>query len=807
MDLTSDPVAMSLTSARRLINLQIDRAGYLHTDVSLKNQLPASLTHTIDGVTWYYQAVVTNTPFSNTLFYTDLLLWVTQGLLFRGTPAPNPLTGPVTNTQIVPNGITGYVTDGGFAFWLGKRVRFLAYGNEMIAVQEGGLLPVRFYFTQVQGTGFWWAAMPTPTSSISPALSDFVLSPTGTGLSGDYQYIFTFADERFREGSPSAPITITLSNQGAKIQLYGTADANLPGIGGGNVSYAYAYRAAQGTETFYRIARATITPLTPLPYTFAAGDFLVGDGHAYDDATDAFIVAEPLAPDPGENDPPHAASVGCVFQNRIVLNDTTDPNTLQVSNLNSTTQFNPLLDPNNPSKGARILIGSDQGNAITAVVPFGSVLAVFKRRGAYFIYGDNPTDFVVRPIHKRGCVAPDSATRCDNVVCFLSDDGVYAAAYEGGDVVNKISKPIERDLLAVPEADFQAAFGFYSNSCYYLVVADIIYQYNFDAEAWTSLVFGSSPILSLGHGIPDAKVFAGIGFGELGNSGLYGSIVPCEDGAMGGDGTPCDVAVSPSSLTFDGGGGTLPLLVTPANGASTPYQSFAPWLDITGPATGPGTAIVACLPNLTCFSRMGAVQVCGTLVPVTQTQALSGCSCVMVSLTPDTFDIDHTAQTVTTNYVETDSSAITEHSFAPWLHPQTPISGGPTTGHVDILVDANDTCQDRTGQVQICNLLVTVSQAADPGCGCNVVISPTVLHAMPGEIGSGSFQVTNLTAGTYSCIVSPPPGGSITVTFCPGNSGAGVFNCTFDYSIPGTDVMGTITLCGTVFTIISDQHS
>lgn len=804
MNLTDDPVSMPLNRARRLINFLISRSGQVRANVRLVNQLPAGLPFPIDGVTWYYNAAFSNTPFVTELFFSDLLIWSTQGFLFRGTPAPDPLVaGQVTFPAVVPNGITGYALR---PFFEGKRVRFFALGDEVIAVQEGGLLPVRFYFSPTLGSGFFRAGIEPPTVFDSgTGQGNLQLRTSGTGLTGTWGYKMTFADERFRESSPNPVVNITLTNQGTRATINNIGFFAPPAsFGGSNLIYAYLYRnTIAAPDVFYRIAFRTLSTLsdhstTPLsPQDFGAGDFFF-NANAFDNAADADITGGVLAPSPGENDPPLPASIGVIHQNRVFLNDINDANTLQVSNLGSTTQFAALTVQ--VTDGGRFTIGTDQGNTITALVEFGSVLAIFKRRGSYFLYGDNITDFVVRPVHERGCVAPDSCARCDNVICFLSDDGVYAASYEAGDVVTKISKEIEADLLTLPQSTFEAAIGYHIDNRYHLAIGDTTYVYDFDAQGWTCYCFGSG-LLSLQNGIPDAFVQAKVGYGALGNSALYGAIVPCG----GGDDAPpaCDVAVVPPTLDFPGGGGSLALLVTPANSSATPYQSFAPWLAINGPQFGQGSATVTAQANPLCMQRIGFVQVCYQQVQVTQERS-PDCNCMMVSLTPSTFSVDFTAQSVITGYIETDASTITVFSLAPWLHPHAPVPGVPFTGTITIDIDANGTCQDRTGQVQVCNLFVTVNQAADPGCGCNVLISPNLLEVHPNQSGSGGFTVTNLTAGAYSCVVDVP---WITVNECPGNLGAGTFVCEYTYSFAPQDTPGHITLCNAVFTIIANQHS
>lgn len=801
MDVTNDAVSMSLARARRLINFQIERMGQVRTDVRLVDQLPTPYTGGIDGMGWFYQAAIPNTPFSTDVFFFDLLLWVSAGFLFGGKGAADPLTGLVTDINFVGGGITGYVP---FAcFFLGKRVRFFSLSSEIFMLQEGGLLPLRAYFSPTLGQGFYRAGIEPPVAS------NLTLTAAGTGLTGTWGYKITFADERFRESSPSPEVDITLTNEATHVVASNIGTYSPPtSYGGSNLRYAYLYRnTIAAPDVFYRIAFATL-PMTNLAtYTFKAGDFFYDAVATNDTAPDAAITGNAIAPAPGENDPPLPASIGCIHKNRVFLNSTANANTLQVSNAGSPVQFAALFNIDTPTDGGRFEIGSDQGNIITALVEFGSVLAIFKRRGSYFLYGDSLADFIVRPVHQRGCIAPDSAVRCDNIVCFLSDDGVYAASYEAGDVVTKISKEIEREILSAPVEQRENAVAWFVDRRYHLAINDIIYVYDLDAEAWTCYVFGSGP-LSVIPGVPDAIVTAKIGFGNLGNSGLYGSVVPNSNCDEGGQEPPplCGTDVTPTSLSFPGDGGTTTLSVVPQNATITSYASYAPWLGINGPQFGPGTATVSCEPNNTCFDRTGAVQVCQQLVTVTQDRSSdsSECPCEMDSLTPDEFNVDHTAQTVQTAYVEHAAATITYMADVAWLHPQAPIPSTSTTGTMDIDVDANTTCADRTGHVQICDKFVTVNQAPDPGCGCSVVLVPDHISVVSPGDASGSFDVV----ASNDSINSPVSADQSWVHIVDAPvSGSGVVSWTID---PNPDIcntrVGHITICNAVYTITQTRN-
>lgn len=795
MDVTSDPVAMGPNRARLLINFQIDRQGLIRSNLRMVNQLsmPAGA---IDGVGYYYQAVIRNNQTGLNLL-TDLLVWVSQGFLFIGTPSTDPLNMPISNTSIVfdSTGPTGYVEFGDF--FEGKRVRFAALQDELLMVQDGGLLPLRFWSSEAHGEGLARAGIEPPTGpgTTIPAL---VLAATGTGLTGTWQYKLTFADERFRESSPTPAYPITLVNQGtqAKYDL-GYSTGILPRYAGSNLKYAYLYRNTIGAPSvYYRIAAATIPQFPISPVTFAAGDyFFNASSHAYDNATDAAISVGILAPNPGENDPPGAASVIAIFKNRVFLNDINDSNSLQVSNLLSTTQFTAIPTfPVAATDGVRSSIGTDQGDPITALIPFGSVLAIFKRRGCFFLYGDGLDTFVVRPIHERGCIAPDTAIRCDNVVCFLSDDGVYAAAYEAGEVVSKISKEIEEELFQTTQSQLETAIGWFIDNSYHLAVFNTIFVYSFDAQGWTSYAFGTGKLF-LGGGVPDVSVMPGFGFNQLQDAGLYGSFVP-DEGECTDD---CLITVSPTNIGVGPEGGTFDIAILAQNTASYGYVVSDAWLHIIGPGSGNGTATLTVDSNNACIDRSGTVTICDQVVGVTQTSAENCCS-VLVS--PTSFDdLSSAPSTEQINVTLLNGLLPSASTDVPWLHVSNYTILTPSTGYFIVSVDAAPQCTDRQGHVFICDKSVLFHQPFREVISPDAIIATGAAQTINGTVSGRNWEGDTFTltpAGLGGGITHfPDDGNPVISVFIPKN----LFNQTDNGKGGGLTVVWTVNGCQGVLVI------
>lgn len=756
MDLTSDPVSMSLSRARRLVNFQVSRSGRVQSNVRLVDVLPGNgAVSSIDGIGWYYQAALRNNPFSTDIFFHDLLLWATASFLFAARSSADPLTTPVSNVQFVGGGITGYAA-GFSAFFAGKRVRFFSLGDEILMVQDGGLIMLRSYFSPTLGQGFFRAGFEPPS------VSNLTLSAVGTGLTGTWGYKLTYADERFRESSPTPVVNITLTNQATHAVSPNIGTFSPPtSYGGSNWRYAYLYRNTIGApDVFYQIARHTIPSTNPASITFGAGDYY-NTAAANDDSPDADIVNPQLiGPNPGENDPPLPASIGVVHKNRVFLNDINDANTLQVSNQGSATQFAALSVL--PTDGGRFEIGTDQGNSITALVEFGSILAIFKRRGSYFLYGDSLSDFVVRPVHQRGCIAPDSAYRCDNVVCFLSDDGVYAAAYEGGDVVTKISKEIEADLLTQSIDDRETSVGWFVDNRYHISVGPITYVYDFDAQGWTCYQFGSGA-LSYGNGIPDTTVAATVGFAPMGNSALYGSVVPGETGCT----DPCDIRVTPASIGAPKEGGVYILTIEALNSARFGYMVSDGWIHVSDATTsGSGTALVTIDPNTACMDRDGKIVACGVTIDINQAGVPPPCDGACdVSVTPLSFPALPATPSIQVINVTLNTPIIPSASTdVDWLHVSSYFPIDATHGSFTVNVDSLPLCTNRTGNVMICDVIVPFTQPFD----VTIVSSPSTYsgsyHRVSVNISGDNFAngtFTFVTRGKYN--PSRVPSGAVVI--------------------------------------------
>lgn len=439
MDAATDPMLLPVGRAQFLQNLGGYAAGAL-SGMGLSDLL-RHFASPIDGMHWHYGV----TPEA------DRLLLAEGGVLWQARPVL-PLTNP-------PTFLTWSIAGSGFE--TGARVRFVTYGGETIVVQEGGIQPKRF-----DGEGLYQLGITPPDA---PTVIT-VAPPTGSSnkTAAVTRYVSSYADARLRESSPSAVTSVDYSasaNSGniGRIRVEWPTDPQVTTI--------YVYATTGGGSIYYRIATLT-----------HRSQVVVEDNLA-----DNTINTGSQAPAQGQYDVPQQASVVAIHKNHVLLNSTEDEDTLQINNLDSPTQWASISTA--ATDGVRLSIQSHQADAINAIIPFGSLSHVCKRSGTWLLWGDTPTDFQLRKVHEQGTVAPDSATRCDNMVCVLLSDGVYRSSFQDGFLLTKFSEeidPLLEDYLRSAEgrASYHRAAGQFYRNQYHLAIGDRMFIFDFDAPGW-----------------------------------------------------------------------------------------------------------------------------------------------------------------------------------------------------------------------------------------------------------------------------------------------------------------------------------
>ena len=133
----------------------------------------------------------------------------------------------------------------------------------------------------------------------------------------------------------------------------------------------------------------------------------------------------------------------------------------------------------------------DDGDEITAIVPFLDQLTVFKRNKIFTLRGNQPSSFIrVLANPALGCVAPRSAVAWDKGVMFLSTRGVFS--FDGARAT-RVSEKIDPALNELPADTLAAASGLVFQQRYYLFVNqsavsvsnDATYVFDFTTGTWT----------------------------------------------------------------------------------------------------------------------------------------------------------------------------------------------------------------------------------------------------------------------------------------------------------------------------------
>jgi hypothetical protein len=133
----------------------------------------------------------------------------------------------------------------------------------------------------------------------------------------------------------------------------------------------------------------------------------------------------------------------------------------------------------------------DDGDEITAIVPFLDQLTVFKRNKIFTLRGNQPSSFIrVLANPALGCVAPRSAAAWDKGVMFLSTRGVFS--FDGARAT-RVSEKIDPALNDLPADTLAAASGVVFQQRYYLFVNETalgasnetVYVFDFTTGTWT----------------------------------------------------------------------------------------------------------------------------------------------------------------------------------------------------------------------------------------------------------------------------------------------------------------------------------
>ena len=259
----------------------------------------------------------------------------------------------------------------------------------------------------------------------------------------------------------------------------------------------------------------------------------------------------------------------------------------------------------------------------------------------------------------------------------------------------------------------------------------------------------------------------------------------------------CRFSISPHDQTIGAAAGTATVTVTGPNGCAWTAASSAPWMTITGGASGSGNGTVSyqfvANPGA---SRTAALTIAGEVFSVNQLAVgapvppgLPGSACTYSTTSPVTAMSaagGSTSSAVTTS----PACAWTATSAVSWI---TIISGATGTGNGTVsLAVLTNSGPARSGAVTIAGQTFTITQAAST---CTFTINP--LSRSFGA-GSGSNNVSVSTSG--SCGWTATSNAPWITGVTPGGTGNGSVSFAVAANA-GAARTGTITVAGQTFTV------
>ena len=247
----------------------------------------------------------------------------------------------------------------------------------------------------------------------------------------------------------------------------------------------------------------------------------------------------------------------------------------------------------------------------------------------------------------------------------------------------------------------------------------------------------------------------------------------------------CTFAIDPTSANVPAQGGTGSVTVAGGAGCAWTATSNAPWLSITGGASGTGNGTVQ-------FSAAAGGPRTGTLTIAGQTFTVTQAANCNFGFGPSGLTIPAAGGSANVSVSAGAGCAWTASSNASWL---TISSGnnGNGSGTVTIVAAANPSVA-RSATLTIGGQSYTVNQAS----GCSFAVSPTKTST---PVGAGGGNVTVAVAAAAGCTWTASSGVDwITVT--SGSSGNGNGAATIAAAPnAGAPRSGTVTVAGTTVTI------
>ena len=247
----------------------------------------------------------------------------------------------------------------------------------------------------------------------------------------------------------------------------------------------------------------------------------------------------------------------------------------------------------------------------------------------------------------------------------------------------------------------------------------------------------------------------------------------------------CSYALSATSTSVPGDGGSGTVGVTAAAGCTWTAASNADWISVTGGSSGSGNGNVAfSAARHSGGSRSGTLTIAGLTFTINQGESCS------FAVTPTQQNVAAAGGNVPVSVDTSGGCRWTAASSVAWISVPSG-AGGTSDGTVQLTIAANGGGA-RNGTATVAGRTVTINQAS----GCSYSLSQTSQSAPP-EGGAGSVGVTASSGCTWTAASNVP---WIKVSNGASGTGNGTVQYTSDANT-GAARTGTLTIAGATVTV------
>lgn len=287
----------------------------------------------------------------------------------------------------------------------------------------------------------------------APTTAPTASTGTSGNLNGQYQWRVTFirnAGGYLVESNPSpASNILTLSNQRANLTIPTSSD---PQVTGRRI-----YRFG-GTQNAWKFV-AEIPDNTTTSFT--------------DNTPDSDLVGAPTLS--FFNDPPPVATIATVHRERIFLaGNSSYPTRVFFSTFGSPEYF-PPSSPDDPDGGSWFEVGQQDGQPVTALVPVGTMLAIFKTRSCWLLRGESQADFILMPFGNIGASHQNAAISMEGFAFIY--DGIHLYNFDGSKFVNMTQQRFSQAFKGVSSVNVRLR-GDISERVLWIVMPDKVHIYD-----------------------------------------------------------------------------------------------------------------------------------------------------------------------------------------------------------------------------------------------------------------------------------------------------------------------------------------